>query len=52
MTNAQIVVTLVGLVAIVWVNYWFFWGDRDRTEPLSPRAKRGGHSSAPSLRSG
>lgn len=25
MTTAQIVVTLVGLVAIVWVNYYFFF---------------------------
>ena len=25
MTTAQIVVTSVGLVAIVWVNYYFFF---------------------------
>ena len=24
MTTAEMVVTLVGLVAIGWVNYWFF----------------------------
>ena len=49
MTTAQIVVTVLGLVAILWVNYWFFWGDSAR---LSPRVERGDHSSAPSLRSG
>lgn len=31
MTASEIVVTLLGLGAIVWVNYWFFWagGRRD-----------------------
>jgi hypothetical protein len=24
-TTAQIVVTVLGLVAITWVNYWFFF---------------------------
>jgi hypothetical protein len=25
MTTAKIIVTVLGLVAIVWVNYWFFF---------------------------
>jgi len=25
MTTAKIVVTLIGLVAIAWVNYWFLF---------------------------
>ena len=25
MTTTEVVVTLVGLVAIIWVNYWFFF---------------------------
>ncbi len=28
MTTARIIVTVIGLVAIVWVNYWFFWAGR------------------------
>jgi Tfp pilus assembly protein PilO len=24
-TAAQIIVTVLGLVAVVWVNYWFFF---------------------------
>jgi hypothetical protein len=27
-TTAEIVVTVLGLVAIVWVNYWFFLNHR------------------------
>ena len=31
MTASEIMVTLLGLGAIAWVNYWFFWarGRRD-----------------------
>ena len=33
MTTAQIVVTAVGLVAIIWVNYYFFFaGSRERKQ--------------------
>ena len=32
MTTAQIVVTSVGLVAIVWVNYYFFFSKRVKSE--------------------
>lgn len=28
MTTAKILVTLLGLVAMAWVNYWFFWAGR------------------------
>jgi len=31
-TTAQIVVTSVGLVAIVWVNYYFFFSKRVKSE--------------------
>ena len=32
MTTAEIVVTLVGLVAIIWVNYWFFFSKSVNSE--------------------
>ena len=32
MTTAQIVVTLVGLVVIVWVNYYFFFSKDVKSE--------------------
>ena len=25
MTTSKIIVTLLGVVAIIWVNYWFFF---------------------------
>ncbi len=27
MTTAKIIVTAVGLIAIIWVNYWFFFSN-------------------------
>ena len=32
MTTAKIVVTLLGLVAIAWVNYWFFFSKSVNSE--------------------
>ncbi len=32
MTTTRIVVTLLGLVAIVWVNYWFFFSKSVNSE--------------------
>jgi len=29
MTVSEIVVTLLGVGAIVWINYWFFYAGRD-----------------------
>jgi hypothetical protein len=31
-TTAKIVVTLLGLVAILWVNYWFFFSKSVKSE--------------------
>ena len=32
MTTAKIVVTVLGLVAIIWVNYWFFVAGRKQNQ--------------------
>jgi hypothetical protein len=31
MTTTKIIVTVLGLVAILWVNYWFFFSRRVKT---------------------
>jgi hypothetical protein len=31
-TTAEIVVTVLGLLAIVWVNYWFFFSKSVNSE--------------------
>ncbi len=35
MTTTKIVATLLGLGAIAWVNYWFFWVSHTRTKGVT-----------------
>ena len=28
MTTAKIIVTVLGVAAIIWINYWFFFSKR------------------------
>jgi hypothetical protein len=30
MTSAEVIVTLLGIGAIAWVNWYFFWSQRRR----------------------
>ena len=32
MTTAKIIVTVLGVAAIVWINYWFFFSQRVKRE--------------------